>query len=548
MSTSKARPPQEAEKSVTKPASMPSIDGYNLTEFPIFPLVYQTDHLTNTKESFRWIVETPEGEERECWFHRKYGDIAPNGDTVDYLLLLIHLLQTSDDPLTLNTNFHEIITLKPFRKGYKPSRQYKEAVIRHLDALQELNIHTNAVFNRKRESWEVVKTNVLNYKYEDQTGRVRTRKIRRRLDDDTGFVVIESHEEISELSDIHFSRWFIEHFVDDHVFLDLAVYFSLEYPTSKGIFRIGNRHVQSDGGLRDDLMHFCGYKLGMSRKRLRSLYPSQIKSRLRSHVERVNETVESMRVVLQKTPSQPSGYEIIFDKPSSQVSFFPTLESFTERERKAHNLLRSYGVFPNASASLVRHYRKRLGREAPDYIQFVVKRFREKYIKTGQLRTPQEKWGGVLHNFFKCDLYFAEYADWAQQRKTRRRRDDQSMYDKENPIQQLAAQIGSATGLSSNPLPMSDQSPVPDPDVLASKHVFSRQRFEQEHPELYQRIVKATTARYDQAKTDFPAGLISDVQLEKQKQEAIEFYCKQCFNEFKKGNTDYFPPILADEE
>ena len=95
---------------------------------------------------------------------------------------------------------------------------------------------------------------------------------------------------------------------------------------------------------------------------------------------------------------------------------------------------------------------------------------------------------------------------------------------------------------------MSDQSSVPDPDVLASKHIFSLQQFEHDHSELYQRIVEATAARYDQAKADFPAGLISNAQLEKLKQKAIEFYCKQYFNEFKKGNADYFPPILAEDE
>ncbi len=122
------------------------------------------------------------------------------------------------------------------------------------------------------------------------------------------------------------------------------------------------------------------------------------------------------------------------------------------------------------------------------------------------------------------------------------------MYDKDSPIHQLATQIGSATSPSSNPSQMADHSPVPDPDVLASKYTFSLQRFEHDHSELYRRIVEATTLRYDQAKTDLPAGLISDAQLEKQKQEAIEFYCNQCFDEFKKGNADHFPPILSEDE
>ena len=548
MTTNVASRKQADQESVLQPVSIPSIDGYFLSEVPLVPLTYQSTHLANTKETFLW-VDDRDGKPRDCFLHRNYGEIAPNADTIDYLYLLIRLLLTSDDPYTIKTNFHELITLKPFRKGYKPNKQYKDAVIRHLDALHLLFLNTNASYNPERKRWRTVRTNILNYDYEDETGKVRKRRIRKRLDDGTP-VVIESHESISELADITLSKPFVDHFLDSKIHMDHGIYFALENPTPKGVWRFSNGRIQTHGGYIGDLKHVLVNKVGMSRNRIESTPKfSRIVQRIKPHLQRINETDDRYQILIERNPSFESGYRFIADRSSNQVSFFPTLESFTERERKAYRLLHSYGVFPNASASLIRHYRKRLGREAPDYIQFVVKRFKEKYVKTGLLRTPQSKWGGVLHNFFKCDLYFAEYGDWAQQRKSRRRRDDQSMYDQNSPIQQLAAQIGSAFSQSSNPSQMTDHSPGrPASDVLASKHIFSLQQFEHDHSELYQRIVEAATSRYDQAKIDFPAGLITDAQLEKKKQEAIEFYCKQCFDEFKKGNADYFPPILADDE
>ena len=62
---------------------MPSLDGFNLAAFPLFPLKYQTQHLANTDETFFWTVKA-EGGNRDCFFHRFYGEVAPNADTVDY--------------------------------------------------------------------------------------------------------------------------------------------------------------------------------------------------------------------------------------------------------------------------------------------------------------------------------------------------------------------------------------------------------------------------------------------------------------------------------
>jgi len=525
MDTKTASTKQADQKSPLQPVSMPSLDGFNLAAFPLFPLKYQTQHLANTDETFFWTVKA-EGGNRDCFFHRFYGEVAPNADTVDYLLLLLHLLRTSDHPEIIHPNFHELITLRPLRKGYKPNQQYKEAVIRHLDALQGLNIHTNAIYDLKTKKWKQVRTNVLNYEYEDDTGRVRKRKLTKSLPDGTTVTYLNT-EHISELADIHFSRWFLDRFFNDTVFLDLGVYFALEDPTPKGMFRFGNRTVQTLGEYQCDARHFFWNILGMSSVYITTPdHPKfrKVISAARQYATRINETEGSgVRLLFERAKTCPSGYKFIVDKPQKvQASLFPSLESFTERERKSYALLRSYSVYPNTAASLVRHYRRRLGREAADYIQYVVRYFRDKYMKTGRLTTPQHKWGGVLSNFFKSDVLFPQYADWTQAKRAKQRKLDHSLYD--GRVKDLFG------GTPSEP-----------------KENLFLEGFAKQFPDVYRRIVATVNTKYDQLISELPSGAMTPYEMKTRKNRSIEDYCRMCVLNFDKGKKDYYPPILADD-
>ena len=202
---------------------------------------------------------------------------------------------------------------------------------------------------------------------------------------------------IKELADIHFSKAFIRHFVEDAVPLDLATYFQLEWPTAKTLYRIANRYVQADGSRTFDLKRFCLGKLGMSRGFVEhSPYISKLAGHLRRHVQRVNETADSVRVAIEKDRAMPSGYRIALDGPARKVSSSSPTAGFTERERQAFKALRGYGVYPNTAASIVQRCRRVLDREAADYIAFVIQRFETKYLETGTIRAPKSKQGGVL--------------------------------------------------------------------------------------------------------------------------------------------------------
>ncbi len=525
MATNTASTKQTDQQSPLQPVSMPSYDGFNAAALPFFPLKYQTQHLANTDECFLWTGNV-NGAEKDFFFHRFYGVVAPSADTADYCLLLRHLLLTSDDPQVIHPSFHEIEALKPFRKHYKPNQSRKQAIIRHLDALQGLNVHTNAAYNRPKKRWDKVKTNILNYRYEDDTGKVRERKLTKVLPDGTPVTYLNT-EHIGELADIEFSRWFLEAFFSDSVYVDLAVYFAQEDPTPKRMFRFGNRTVQTLGEYQCDARHFFWNILGMS-----SVYVTQpdhprfrdVISLGRRYAQRIIETEGSgVRMLFERSKTCPSGYKLIVDKPKKvQASLFPSLGSFTERERKSYALLRSYGVYGNTAASLVRRYRRRLGSEAPDYIQYVVRYFRSKYMKTGRLKAPQHKWGGALTSFFTSDILFPQYADWAQAKRSKQRKLDHALY--EGKVQDLFG------GTPSEP-----------------KENLFLEGFAKQHPDVYRRIVKAIHTKYDQLMSVLPPGAMTPYEMKTRKNKSIEDYCRTCVINFDKGKKDYYPPMLIED-
>jgi len=525
MATNTASTKQTDQQSPLQPVSMPSLDGFNLASLPFFPLKRQAQHLANSDTTFLWTINTDEGE-KNCYFRRLYGPAAPNADTVDYLLLLLHLLRISDDPHIIKPNFHEIEMLKPYRKKYKPGRDKRDEIIRHLDALQGLNVHTNAVYDLQQKAWKIVKTNVLNYEYRDKTGKKRKRTLTKILPDGTTLTYV-STEDIGELTEIEFSKRFLKRFFSDTVYLDLGVYFALEDPTCKGLFRFGNRTVQTLGDYECDARHFFWNILGMS-----SVYVTQpdhprfrdVISLGRRYAQRIIETEGSgFRPIFERSKTCPSGYKFIVAKPKKvQASLFPSLESFTDRERKSYALLRSYGVYANTAASLVRRYRRRLGREAPDYIQYVVRYFRSKYMKTGRLNTPQHKWGGVLANFFKSDILFPQYADWSQVKRSKQRKLDHSLYE---------GQVRDLFGRSPS----------------ESKENLFLEGFAKQYPDVYRRIVAAVHTKYDQLMSELPPGAMTPYEMKTRKNRSVEEYCRTCLINFDKGKNDYYPPMLADD-
>ncbi len=545
MSSSKVKQRTEGNFSVltfpksTKPAfeqvSLPSVVGYNLSEFSLSPLGQRTQHLANGIVRHEWTQKLDGGGERLCFFEKSYGSVAPNSDTEDVLLILNHLANQSDDPLSVKTSIYEILKLQGNK--HRPNRQQIQQVVRHLDALYGMSLRTNFVYNREKKNWETVRTRVLAaYAYKDEAGRVRKRRVRiKRGEGDHEQVEIIVEQRVKELSEVNFTPIFYRCFIKDSVPIDLGVYFGLGLPTSKRIYRFGNKYIQIFGHHSLDLQLFCVSRIGMSPDYIEKYKPSILASKIRPHAKRVTESGK-MVVMVEKTNSMPSGYKITFDRPTLQLPLPSLASSYTKAEEKAHRLLVDNGIYPNVATALVVKCRNVIGKDAPRYIDFVVRRFKRDWVKSGKLKVPVHKTPGVLKSFFDNNWYYPYFIEWSAEAEKRERREEAARY-----AHQGLTDVSSL--LSQTPhQSVAAQTPTP---VLGQTHLFSLDRFKVDYPEPYQRIYEAVDQRYQ---VEGIEGLdISDLQLAGIKKRAIVFYCEQCFKEFEKGKTDYFPPSLIEE-
>ncbi len=525
------------EKPVFEQVSLPSVVGFNLSEFSLSPLGQRTQHLANGMIRHEWMQALDGGGERLCFFEKSYGNVAPNSDTEDVLLILTHLANQSDDPLSVKTSIYEILKLEGNK--HRPNRQQIQQVVRHLDALYGMGLHTNFVYDREEKDWKAVKTRVLAaYSYKDDAGRVRKRKVKvKRGEGEHDVVEIVTEQRVKELSEINFTPLFHRHFIKDSVPIDLAVYFALGLPTSKRIYRFGNKYIQTYGHHSLDLQLFCVSRIGMSAQYIEKYKPSILASKLRPHAKRVSET-EKMVVAIEKSNSTPSGYKIVFERPTVQLALPTLTSSYTKAEEKAHRLLLDNGIYPNVATAIVVNCRNVIGRDAPRYIDFVVRRFKKDWVKTGKLKVPEHKAPGVLKSFFDNNWYYPHFIEWSAEKEKQERREESARYG-----HQSLSDIATIASRMPHLAEAVDETAKP---VVSETLLYSSERFAKEYPDIYQRIVGAVAERYQVEPLD---GLdISDAQLADIKERAIVFYSEQCFEHFRKGEKDYFPPSLPDEE
>ncbi len=521
----------KVEKPAFEPYSIPSVDGFNLSEFSLSPLGQKTKHFANGTFRHEWVQVLDDGTEKLCFFEKSYGNVAPNSDTEDALVILTHLGSTKENPLAFQTSFYEALTLK--NPHYKPNAQQVRQFVRHLDALYGMSLHTNFVYDREQKAWKTVKTRVLAaYSYKDDEGRPRKRRIRKHKDGD--LVEVISDERVKELSEINFTSLFYKHFIQDAVPFDLGVYFALGRQTAKRIFRFGNKYVQTYGHHSLDLQLFCMSRIGMSPNYVFDKRPSYLASKVRPDAQRVTET-NLVTVRVTKSPNTPSGYKISFDKPVVQISFPSMASGFTAAEEKAFTLLRNNGLYQNVAKSVIIKARKVTGKDAPRYIEFVVRQFKKDWIKTNKIKAPKEAWPAVLTKLFKEAWYYPHFIEWRAAKEKQEHGDEMRKYP----------------GVSDLFTPSTMQDPSPQAQKTAAqmenRHVFSLDRFQKDHSKIFQEIEQKVALKYQRDESILPKSVLSDEQLEKQRTEALTFYCKQCFQEFKKGNSDFFPPALLED-
>jgi len=516
----------KSEKLTPEPISLPTVVGYNLSEFSLSPLGRKTSHLASRRERYEWITALDDGTERECFFEKSYGDPAPNAYTEDVLLVLTHLAHNSTNPLSFRTSFYEIFKLQG--GNYRPGDSQTRQATRHLDALCGMWIRTNFVYDLEDEEWVSVRTGVLaGYTYKDEKGKVRKRRVKtKRGEDDEEFVEVVQQERVFELKKVSFAPDFYEHFVRDTVPIDLATYFALEKPTAKRIYRFGNKYIQTLGHHSLDLQVFCVSRIGMSYEYVAAKRPSYLAAKIRPYTNRVNETGKII-VEVEKS-NTPSGYKITFDRPVVQIPLISTGTSYTDAEHKAYQLLVKHGIYTNVARGIVAKYRNMLGREGARYIRFTVRQFQRDLVDSGKLKVPASGRPGVLKKAFDKNWYYSDFYEWQAKEEKRAWRDEHAKY----PLIHVH-----------QPSTPSAEPPVhPVGEVLVNTRAFSLDQFKEGYPDVYQRVVDVVTQRYD----EFAEYGLPEARLEEMKRGSIEVHCKKCLEEFEEGNRDYFPPLLIE--
>lgn len=503
-----------------------SIDGFNLAEFSLSPLTYQTKDLAHREISYEW-EQNINGRKKKCYFKLSYGGVPPNADTEDYLLILLYLAKLKGKPLSAKTSFHEIMKTKGV--GYKPNQQYIKSIIRHLDALMDLKIETNFIYNRETGRWNRgVKTRVISsYEYKTKEQQ-RTRYIQKIGNEES----VKSIEDVHELERVNFDPLFYKYFIQDSISFDLVTYFFLENPTPKRLYRFGNKYAQNFGSFGLDLVHFCITRLGMKQSYVEGFkYISRLSSKLKPHINRVNETVEGLEIMIEKDKSQPSGYKIKF-KETEQLKIPFTIEGFTKLEKKCYNTLTKNGIYPAPARQLITNLRIQLGRKSTLYIGYVLKMFKQ-YERKG-LKVNSNQRGGVLLTAFDGEWYLPAFVEWDNKRNNAEKQEEIKRYGKEV--------LGTLFELNKT---NEEEKNIKEKQINPSS-AFDLESFKKIYNEVYQEIFDLQQNVSLKAKEIFGETVLTGggkYTYEEGVLRRVEFYCKQCFDEFQSGNLAFFPKM-----
>lgn len=527
--------PAKKERPTPERQSNMSIDGFNLAEFSLSPLTYQTREFAHKELFYEW-EQVLDGELRQCYFKISYGETPPNADTEDYLLLLFFLGQMKNTPLALETSFYEILKTKGI--DYTPNKQQIHSIIRHLDALMDLKIETNFIYDRKTKKWNKgIKTGVISgYEYKSKKQRLK------RLS------ASDTIEDIQELDTIYFDPAFYKYFVADNISFDLATYFLLENPTPKRMYRFGNKYAKNFGSFGLDLVHFCITRLGMKKSYVDGFkYISKLASKLRPHASRVNETVDELEITIQKDKKQPSGYKIYFCDNTEGEQKKASLEGFTKAEKKLYEELCKEGIYPSPARNLVVKLRTYLGRLGAAYADYTIKAFR-KYEKKG-LKIDKKNRGGVLLQAFNDHWYYPAFMEWHNSKE--KREEAKALKNPEkNAVQQVINKKPQQTLIfpkkeTPRKKPV-EQNKSKTPSVEIKKTKFRLERFKELYPEIFTKIYQHQLESAKRALATFGEAIVTNNgknTFDEGVLQRVEFYCHQCHREFEKGRSDYFPPM-----
>lgn len=411
------------------------VDGYNLAEFPIMPLKYQA---TQCPESvhYEWEHKASDGNIRQCYLKVEYGSVKPNTSTDDTLLVICNLLNQQKAGASLQASCYQILKAK-FPKEHPDQKRIK-ALIRDLEALMNLKIETNAIYNRKEKTWEVMRGRIVSsyvYQLKTKNGtpveRIRTFK--------KNGENVQSIEHIKELKRINLDPEFYQQFIKDSLPIDLRIYFALETPIAKRLYRIANKYTYYFKSHSEDLVQFCINKLGQNKKTILNMkYTSKLATKIRQYISRVNNFTDGVQLLVEKSKTE-SGYKITFKNTEVKTPVSDVIKGFSFSEKEAYKQLCKEGVYPNAAVTLMKGARKHFGKETVEFIHFSINLFHAFVKRQKSLNISENKKGGILYKMMcKPDVLsqFREYI--AEKKKLSHSSNHQAVF---NSIQELSAKM-----------------------------------------------------------------------------------------------------------
>jgi len=532
---------KSTDKSAARVNDFKSFDDVNLAEFPIAPLVKSTQDLKGKTDtvSFKMKVKNKKGEkvEKQFFYSREYGDIVPNNDTEDILLLLIYMLQFSEDKYTIHTSATNLLKLKGI--SVRPNQKQLQSVIRHLEALRQIRIETNFNFDLKNKRWrKAISSVIAGYSFTtigEQT-EVLNSKDEKEFQRQLG--------NIQRLDSISFAPEFINHFFDNPYRLDLNTYFSLQDPIPKRIYRYANKYLTIKGEEKHkDLWEFCWVNIGMRGKQVGEGVDAEdkyknmkhIASKLKKHINRINDTGE-FKISIERLSKKDkrrfswckSGYSITFYLP------FPLFQlsnksSYTNKEQRAYDEMRKFGIYEGAAKTFVVRYRKEMHTKGGDFILYSIKKTTEyitkKYFKyTSKFRNSKTPFGGIYYQAIAEEWFYDTYKSKEESQKER---------DKKETNALLGISVEGDSDFSNI--------------IEVPKEAFDMSKFVQKHPQIHQKIKENREAYYNLKSAIFQDSL-SEKSIAQMIQNAIKSYCKMCFIEFELGNTNFFPKMIGEDE
>ncbi len=227
-------------------------DEMNIAEFPIASLTHQRKTGADLESlSFSDYITGKNGKrvkrEWEVSYNSQYGYPTPSAE--DTVIALLELTKETNDFTDRKVNFSRYQVLK--KMGCSLSKQYYQRLQDDLDALSGIRIKSkNAFWDKSKKKYVTISFGII---------------------DDYALYGDALLSDDDNQTTLHFSifRWnevFFNSLKAGYIkYLDTDFYFSLDYPTTKKLFRLLDRRKYNADVVWFDLSMLAHEKLGMSR-------------------------------------------------------------------------------------------------------------------------------------------------------------------------------------------------------------------------------------------------------------------------------------------